>query len=383
MKKKITALVLAVIMCLSFIISAAASDTLKRVPSTIPGTNEKYNYVENVTVKIPGTNVTYELTDVYEKVGLIYEDGIPVYRFSFLEKDKGEVILKQDGEYVVGGWQYIGYTELQNGHSAYETGDGAPEQFKNNDVFNYTRQPEYIDYDSHNVSVVMINSTCIREDGSCSVTDNDNTILARVEFYWGTGCKCDNGYEYPYDLISFGRGSYYDTLKGEEIFWSDVPKDIEKIDISLLDVNYKPNEDYKITDGANSVVNSDAKSLKIKADGEFSKFTGVKVDGKAVDSSNYTASQGSTIIEFNGEYLSTLKEGKHTVTVVFTDGEATTQFEIKKDKNASTTDKTDNPAKPNVEIPNTDMGSSVTAIFAVTALSGTAVIVSKKKKYML
>lgn len=386
MKKKITALVLAVIMCLSFIISARAADTLKRVPSTIPGTDKKYNYVENVTVKIPGTNVTYELTDVYEKVGLVYESGIPVYRFAFLEQDKGEVVLKQDGEYAVMGSQYIGYTELQNGHSAYDTGDGAPEQFKSNDIFNYTRQPEYIDYDSHNVSVVMEKSTCIRDDGSCSVTDNDNTILAKVEFYWGTGCKCDNGYEYPYDLISFendSNGSYYDTLLERDVPKYFVPKDIEKIDISLLDVNYKPSKEYKITDGANSVVNSDAKSLKIKADGEFSKLTGVKVDGKTVDSSNYTASEGSTIIELHGEYLKTLKEGNHSVTVVFTDGEATTQFEIKKDKNTGTANKTDKPAKPDVEIPNTDMDSSVTAIFAVMALSGTAVIVFKKKKYTL
>lgn len=384
MKKKFTALLLAVIMGVSFIVSAFAADTLKRVPSTIPGTDKEYNYVENITVKIPGTNVTYELTNVYEKVGLVYEDNIPVYRFSFLEKDSGSVILKQDGEYANWCSYYEGYTELSEGYSHWSVGDGCATSLKSDDIFsiksNYLGEIPEDRYNMHNISNVCILTTCVQDNGILSSCDGNHTCLAVIEFYWGTGCKCDNGYEYPYDLISYDRnGSYYDTLLKKEIpEW--VVKDIKKIDISTLDVNYTPDEEYKITDGANAVVNSDTKSLKITADGDFSKFTGVNVDGKTVDSSNYTASKGSTVVEFKGEYLKTFSAGKHTVEICFTDGKATTQFEIKKGGNPSSSDKTDKPSKPNVEIPNTDGSSPITAVFAVMALSGTAVIAYNKKK---
>lgn len=386
MKKKITALLLAVIMGLSFIVSAFAADTLKRVPSTIPGTDRTYNYVENITVKIPGTNVTYELTNVYEKVGLVYEDGIPVYRFSFLEKDSGSVILKQDGHYTEMVGFYEGYTELFEGHSHSSYGEKGGIRLKSNDIFsmkiNFNDNDKYEDiYNMNNVSTVITLTTCVRDDGTLNSCDYNHTCLAVIEFYWGTGCKCDNGYEYPYDLISYDRnGSYYDTLlKEEKSGW--VAKDIEKIDISTLDVNYTADENYKITDGANAVANSDTKSLKITADGDFSKFTCVKVDGKTVDSSNYTASKGSTVVEFKSEYLKTLSAGKHTVEICFTDGKAATQFEVKKSGNSNNSDKTDKPSKPNVEIPNTDgASSSPLAVFTVISLSGTAVIAYNKKK---
>lgn len=384
MKKKITALLLAVTMGLSFIVSAFATDTLKRVPSTIPGTDKKYNYVENITVKIPGTNVTYELTNVYEKVGLVYEDGIPVYRFSFLEKDSGSIILKQDGEYTNWFRYYEGYTELNNGHSAFVTGDGYPISLKSDNTVSakslyYSEISEDI-YNMHNISDIRALTTCVQDNGTLNSCAGNHTCLAAIEFYWGTGCECDNGYEYPYDLISYDRnGSYYDTLK-EEVSEEWVAKDIEKIDISTLDVNYTPDEEYKITNGANAVANSDTKSLKITADGDFSKFTGVNVDGKTVDGSNYTASKGSTVVEFKSEYLKTLSVGKHTVEICFTDGKAATQFEVKKSGNSNNSDKTDKPAKPDVEIPNTDGTSPVTAVFAVMALSGTAVIAYNKKK---
>ena len=85
---------------------------------------------------------------------------------------------------------------------------------------------------------------------------------------------------------------------------------------------------YKIIDGANSDWQRDDDGLTIRADGAFSKFTGVKVDGVVVDSKHYTAKEGSTIITFTAEYLKTLSEGDHTITVSFTDGEASTTVAV-------------------------------------------------------
>lgn len=78
--------------------------------------------------------------------------------------------------------------------------------------------------------------------------------------------------------------------------------------------------------------------------GEFSRFTGVKVDGTLIGNDKYTAVSGSTVVTLKKDYLETLSVGKHTLTVVYTDGECTTEFEIKA---ASATEDT----KPGTEKP--------------------------------
>lgn len=74
--------------------------------------------------------------------------------------------------------------------------------------------------------------------------------------------------------------------------------------------------------------NSD-KTLIFRANGDFSKFTGVKVDGTLIDAKNYTSVSGSTVITLKADYLNTLSVGTHTLTVVYNDGECSTNFEVK------------------------------------------------------
>ncbi len=74
--------------------------------------------------------------------------------------------------------------------------------------------------------------------------------------------------------------------------------------------------------------NSD-KTLVFRANGDFSKFTGVKVDGTLIDAKNYTAVSDSTVITLKADYLNTLSVGNHTLTVVYNDGECSTNFEVK------------------------------------------------------
>lgn len=91
------------------------------------------------------------------------------------------------------------------------------------------------------------------------------------------------------------------------------------------------NSSYKIIEGTNSswVQNTDG-TLTFRADGDFSKFIGIKINDSWIDEKNYTAIQGSTIVTLKNEYLKTLPEGKHEVTMVYKDGECSTNFEIKK-----------------------------------------------------
>lgn len=95
---------------------------------------------------------------------------------------------------------------------------------------------------------------------------------------------------------------------------------------------------YKIVEGANQKHEVEGgKDLVVKADGDFTKFTGIKVDGTTVSASNYTAVSGSTKVTLKSAYLDTLTAGTHKLTFVYNDGEVSTNFTVAK---AATTTET-------------------------------------------
>ena len=345
MKKKIITLALAVVMCLSVIASVTAASNLNRVPSTYLGydyeNNEvtvEYNYVENAVIQIPGTEVTFELNMVSEDVMISSErvaGDIPQYIFNFYEEES-KVVFTQEAVVSVGSYGW-GYDE---DGIAVGSGDVAPGEW---DLHMSSGDALQSDYTTTHKQYLMK----ILENGTIASYGSKEKAIAVVEF-------CFNTVEaYPYNT---------------------------KEDIS--DFVFSDSPSYSIINGANSVVNSDDNAFSIRADGDFDKFTGVKVDGVLVDSSNYTATEGSTIIEFKADYLKTLAAGEHTVSVVFTDGEATTKFEIAEDKNTDSADKNENTDNfvTDVEIPDTDYNTSVVPVFVAMAISGVALIGLKKRK---
>lgn len=87
--------------------------------------------------------------------------------------------------------------------------------------------------------------------------------------------------------------------------------------------------DYQIINGAHSQITAgNGSALTVRANGSFDKFTGVKVDGVTVAPENYTAKEGSTIITLASSFLEKLGAGRHTITVLFTDGDCSTDFEL-------------------------------------------------------
>ena len=151
--------------------------------------------------------------------------------------------------------------------------------------------------------------------------------------------------------------------------------------------------DYKFLEGANGKwTKSSDKNLAFRANGEFSKFTGVKVDGTKIDADKYTAVSGSTIVNLKKEYLETLSVGKHTLTVVYTDGECSTEFEIKAASTAKkdTTDKENKSSKStaakldNAKTPKTGDNSNILLWFTLLFSSGVVLMgkafANKKRK---
>ncbi len=104
--------------------------------------------------------------------------------------------------------------------------------------------------------------------------------------------------------------------------------------------------EYKIVEGANSTWtrNTDG-SIVIRGNGEISKFKEVRVDGKVIDSGNYTVTEGSTVITLKADYLQTLSAGSHSFEIVWTDGSASTNFAVV--KTTSEDSKTDNKGSSN------------------------------------
>lgn len=96
-------------------------------------------------------------------------------------------------------------------------------------------------------------------------------------------------------------------------------------------------KEYQVIEDANQKYTIDKDSdMTFRIDADYSLFDKkVYIDNELVDVNNYTSKEGSTIIVFNKDYVSTLNVGKHTLKVVFSDNnEALTNFEIiKEEKN--------------------------------------------------
>ena len=108
----------------------------------------------------------------------------------------------------------------------------------------------------------------------------------------------------------------------------------------------KPLPAVSVIEGADQMfVIGKNKGVTIKADGDFSKFAGVSVDGIEIAKEHYTAAAGSTIITLKPEYLKTLTAGKHTVAIRFTDGLAQTTLTIQEEGSGNPSEKPDDPSE--------------------------------------
>ena len=104
--------------------------------------------------------------------------------------------------------------------------------------------------------------------------------------------------------------------------------------------------------------------LTFKSSAGFPSFLGVQVDGRTIDKSCYIAEEGSIEVYLKAVYLRTLAAGKHTVTILSSEGDATTEFTI---GGLNTAPKT------------FDAGTAVYGVTAVLSLGGMAWMGKKKE----
>ena len=155
-------------------------------------------------------------------------------------------------------------------------------------------------------------------------------------YRYGLYLKADEGYFFTSNTKLKINGTFYNYKRSENDLELNHPDDMATMwvytDLTLTPQASNAGVEYKVIEGADGswIKNTDG-TLSFRVDGDFSKFVGIKVDDSWVDSENYTAASGSTVVTLKNEYLKTLSEGNHKITFVYTDGEVSTNFEIKKE----------------------------------------------------
>ena len=143
-----------------------------------------------------------------------------------------------------------------------------------------------------------------------------------------------------------------------------------------------------ITKGDGQTVTvGEKKSLEFTSDAAYTELRYVLIDGKELDTKNYTAAaaaDGSTVITLKANYVATLSNGEHTIGIVSESGTATVKFTVNK-KAAETTTTTKKSATGGTKAPQTGDNSNISLWLALLLVSSSAVtaatIASKKKKY--
>lgn len=85
---------------------------------------------------------------------------------------------------------------------------------------------------------------------------------------------------------------------------------------------------YSVIEGGDGQWSPEKGTLKFRFTGEFENFVGVRVDGKMLHERMYTAASGSTIITLQESFLNTLADGIYELTVLYTDGQVSTKFQV-------------------------------------------------------
>lgn len=148
---------------------------------------------------------------------------------------------------------------------------------------------------------------------------------------------------------------------------------------------------YNVIEGSDAVWTMGSNSpMVMRIDADFSKFSGITINGVGVDPSDYDAWSGSTVISIKPEYMAILEPGYYTCRVSYTDGGyADVDFSVQAAADTSGNNDTGNTQNTstattpnNTRSPQT--GDSTTGMIVVflmlAAVSGVTVCLISRKK---
>lgn len=267
-----------------------------------------------------------------------------------LSEDKKTLTIAVDGIIVKavgasGGAETTGIKDVQiNAYVAYMAGDAPKASMEKVDQngANYEVEYEYWEeMEQTEDGLVPVKFWYSDESLNTALSEDKKltTFEAGKRYMYSVLLQATNGRSF----VSVGDGLTF-SMNGKAIDSRNlsVGQDGKKMFAAALYWFSPKAADYQVINGANSSwieETDDDTALTIRANGNFAKFTGLQVDGVAVEPSNYTAVSGSTIVTIKPEYLKTLSSGTHTLTFLYTDGSCSTGFSVVKsaDTGGSTT----------------------------------------------
>lgn len=155
-------------------------------------------------------------------------------------------------------------------------------------------------------------------NGKVEYTVDDNGLVTLV-------VTTDKGYELDTLTVKGSNGAL--TVTNNTF---TLPSD----GVATIAATFKP-INYQFTDGKDATYQGT--DLIFTLNGDYDLVDKVLINGKKLDSNNYTITKGSTVLTLKKEYLKTLKAGTYELTVTYTNGSSdTTTFTIEEQKNTTT-----------------------------------------------
>ena len=205
---------------------------------------------------------------------------------------------------------------------------------------------------------------------------SDAKIEDNASYYVSITLLGNGEYEFPCDEENHYTGS---------LTTSDVDYQDAYADGSELEIYFQPSQvgdiSYHVTEGAGQTV-SYGDEAKFVIDAEYGMFEDdgfVIVDEDKIDSNNYVAEEGSTVITLNKDYIESLDEGEHSLIVVFADYKiAETTFTVTNNNIDTNTNNNTSEITP----PNTGVNSSNNNYFYILIiLLSSLCLIGLNKRY--
>lgn len=163
------------------------------------------------------------------------------------------------------------------------------------------------------------------DNGKATKLDKNYTFRAGENYRVSLVLKAKE--DAAFAVSSTGRTQVNATLNGESVLVSVVTG---KDPAEYISISYEY-AIYTVIEGDDAQWTPSKGGLRFRFSGETENVTGIKVDGAFLDEKFYTVSDGSVVIQLEGDYLAALEDGIHELTVVYTNGMATTNFEVYND----------------------------------------------------
>lgn len=135
----------------------------------------------------------------------------------------------------------------------------------------------------------------------------------------------------------------------------------------------------EIIEGANQVILEGAEG-KFRSNANINEFVKVLLDNMEVSPDNYLLKEGSIIIILKSDYIKSLDAGKHTLSIISTNGSADTEFTVAKNEDTTVVEdkKITNELKDN---PKTGDNFNLFLIYSMLSLITISGVIKKKKFY--